>query len=490
MERRSHVSADTLRVRAAGVGSAAVGFTTARWPWHGAELLSFLLIGAGVFLAGEAEDISRLLWKRPVKRARKTKETPDSADLSGSTAATKREARDEGRGKEERPRRPLVARGLAEIALVIASGFAVCCVAPPQHGGEDLWTKVIEIVRGWQPGQPGPMPPVAGPVVPQGPVTLQLDPALQAAVMAYLTKPAAAQGSAAGGMSGVELVLLLLIAGALIALLLKKPKEAAVVGAAALSAAAIKEADHLSRMEMFSYWTVTGAYVLVSVVALVWLMSLMQSRMKLAGEAARARNAGGDGQATALVTHTEAAAEDKRKKTKEAGDPLLAAVVSVVILLWTVVVVGYRGEETKQQPEPPVQPPVTTTSMIEMLPTTLAATVRFGQGEPKTLDAGEHAAAELAETARLREDLERLGAPGDELLLLGSADCTSYKANDAGNDALARRRAEKVSASVKATAERKGIFVQPAALTQHRACRNSPDQRTVFPILLKPAMAK
>lgn len=511
-------------VRAAGIGSATVGFMLARYASGAVQPWSFWLIGVGVFFAGEADVVSRMVWREPrrAKKAKVRKEevagaaatdtpsnlpdspsspgwpgSPGSPDSPSSPSSPGRlsEAKVE-RGKAERPR-PLVGRGVVEIGLLIASMFAACCVAGPQHGGDDdMRGKLMEILQtGKAPVQPAVPPPgpVQGAGVPgvgvpgaglqgggvqgggvQGPITLQLDPALQAALMGYLTRPAPSQGTGwSGWVSGVGLLMLLIAAGVVV-VLLKKPKEAAVVGAAGLSAAAIKWADHLSRMGPHAYgWTV-AAYLVVSAAAVGWLGHLIAWRMK------RAR---------VVPVAEPAAAARERGKEKEGGDPLLAAAVSVVILLWTAVMVGSRAVEHAEvtgtgEVKTPVQPNAPVAEATEMVPTTLLATARFAAGDPK---GALHPEAEWEQTARLREDLERMGGRGDELLLLGSADCTSYRGDSMGkNDALAQRRADAVLASVKATADAKGIFVATAPLTQHKACRESPDQRTVFPILLKP----
>jgi hypothetical protein len=85
---------------------------------------------------------------------------------------------------------------------------------------------------------------------------------------------------------------------------------------------------------------------------------------------------------------------------------------------------------------------------------------------------------------------------GDILLLVGSADCTSYRTGKGAgenknetNTLLATERADKIEGELNEDAQKYGVEIRKKPLPQYNRCAEAGDLRAMFPFLIHPGSA-
>jgi hypothetical protein len=266
---------------------------------------------------------------------------------------------------------------------------------------------------------------------------------------------------------GVSLLVLLLIGlgVALVLMFRKSPETAAPLGAVGLAATAIKEAEHLSRLDMSSFRFAEWAFiVLLGIFALLacWKIWISFRNHVITSSA---------------LTSTTSATPPTRSKPENEGkskiESPLSLFFSALVLLWALLVICYRQKESI-----PVQPPAPISSELLLPPIT-----GFIAGNSKYLDKNRILEQVTQQTIQKhKSDIK----PEDLLLLLGSADCTAVrKSLRKTNGDFASERADEVTDIVKGMKLLPEDHVIPMPLYQHESCKESADLRAVFPVLIK-----
>jgi hypothetical protein len=255
------------------------------------------------------------------------------------------------------------------------------------------------------------------------------------------------------GISG--LVLLIVALGVLAVLLFRKrPESAAPLGAVGLAATAIKEAEHLARLDTISYRIAEGAFVL-----------LLAGFAFLAWQKIRNPETG---------SHSAQGEEGKGKIESP-----LSLLFSVLVLLWALIAVCYRYEHTPAPGSPPPHHEV-----VKLDPRLLPSVHGFVAKKWDTLtskQSNREVAGEMVRAAR-----DKGAQPDDLLVLLGSADCTAvHTPKELTNKALAQNRAEWLKGGIESTRAFSADHVIAESLYQNEKCTESADLRAVFPVLIK-----
>jgi hypothetical protein len=257
---------------------------------------------------------------------------------------------------------------------------------------------------------------------------------------------------------GVSALVLLLIALAVAVVLMirKRPETAAPLGTLGLAATAIKEAEHLSRLDTTSYRIAEFAFA-----ALLFLFAWL---------AWKKLNAPAPG-----VILPQDAREDGKSKVESP----LSLLFSALVLLWALLAICYRYQGMTVQPVPaPAHEKVTLGFRL------LPSVPGFVSGKTDQLKSGkspDEVAREIVQEAH-----DKGAQPDDLLLLLGSADCTAVrKPDELSNQTLANKRAEGLAGIIDSMKVFAVNHVNSRSLHQGERCTGSDDLRAVFPVLIK-----
>jgi hypothetical protein len=256
------------------------------------------------------------------------------------------------------------------------------------------------------------------------------------------------------GISALALLLIAVAVG-IVFMLRKRPETAAPLGALGLAATAIKEAEHLARLDTTSYRIAECSFVLLLLVFAV----LAALRIFIPEPVPPAPVAG--------------------EKEKAKVESPLSLMFSALVLLWALLAICYRQQSAAITPAPPTTPQKTTVDyrLLRTVP-------GFVFGSSDQLISGKS----LQTVARdvVREAHEKGAQPDDILLLLGSADCTAVrKPGELSNQALASNRATGLAAIVDSLNQFSPDHVKADSLHQGDRCTKSSDLRAVFPLLIK-----
>jgi len=440
--------------------------TSMAWP--------LLLLGSTLFVVGESESLARL-WLRfwNSEESSNSDEVLNASGVSGLAARMKRKSD----LLEEQKKATHDARRLM-IVLALLGAFGIGFLAGRGGEGSDRSVRDATTVRLCEElqGCLTKLTENSSPKSGAGPAVLAIDPELRQALLDFLkSAPAARQDTLSGrSLLIMQILLLVFVAGALVWLLRKHPSAAPAVGAAALAAAVIANPDKFSRVDSSMYWMLCRLYGWSTAAGFAIIFALLVRHL--------VKDRFGTRSSTA-----EAKTNSPRPEKKEGNssgdkmvDALLAAAFSLVVLVWAVVMVAFHTEPDK----PNVLPkPVASQRQIERL----SAEPKFVKSEPKPLG--------NAEVDELGKQLRREAKPGDRLLLLGSADCTPFRAGknpidrkkaETKNDELATQRAEKIEAMLASSLKDDRIEVIARALPQHTGCKEAADLRAVYSFLIPP----
>jgi hypothetical protein len=283
---------------------------------------------------------------------------------------------------------------------------------------------------------------------------VQLNPELERAMVDFFNNPSM-RGNGLSLFGAIPWITVLLVAIAAIVLALaakEHPSAAPVLGVIPLSIAVIEHAEKLSRLD-------ESVFVQVCAIALVVALALILLPFSRLGR---------DGDRADVSTRGE-----KRKV-----DSLPVMGFSLLVLVFVLVYLGYR-----QKPEEktncsvcaggtPPSAPASSKLQID----SLSATPLFDPGPHGHLRGSDE------QLKRILENTQK----GDTILLLGSADCTSYTG---GNAKLAQDRADTIKRALESEAKTGNVDVEARALKQHDACKAADQLRAVFPVLIRPQSA-
>jgi hypothetical protein len=258
-----------------------------------------------------------------------------------------------------------------------------------------------------------------------------------------------------GRISVIVLLAAAAITAAIVLIVRKRPSTAAPIGAVGLASAAIKYADHLSRLDAASYQIVLYLFIaVVSALVVLGILELLKWGTPSDTETQPANRGG--------------ATEERRKVESP-----LNTLFSIAVLVWAILVICYRTETKSPKPASKT----VSYKLLEPIYGFETYSTRI-----PGLGSGSDPVKALAREASLEIEA------GDKLLLLGSADCTAIrKKNEMTNKQLAEGRADAV-----ASALRNENFMDPGGITasslyQHEACNQSANMRAVFPVLIQQA---
>jgi hypothetical protein len=266
-------------------------------------------------------------------------------------------------------------------------------------------------------------------------------------------------GSTIFGISALAL-LLIGLAVAIVFMVRKRPETAAPLGTLGLAATAIKEAEHLSRVDVGSYRIAEWSFVLLLVAFAVlafWKIAHSDNTPPPAP--------GVEG-------------KSKLESPSKVESPL-SLLFSALVLLWALLAICYRQEHA---PVPPTPPPANQKPIVGYR--VLPAIPGFVPGRSDQLKSGKglHAVAQEI----VQEAHDRGARPDDMLVLLGSADCTAVrKPKELSNQALASNRATGLAAAVDSLKQFSPDHVKAESLHQGDSCTGSADLRAVVPLLIK-----
>ena len=216
------------------------------------------------------------------------------------------------------------------------------------------------------------------------------------------------------GVAGIVVVVLIVAAIIVAGRVAKEhPATAVPLGAAGLAGAAIKEADHLSRLDPATFYGVLGLFAAAGVFAVLfgWRQTMP----------------GAHGPVDAA-----AAGEPNRPAAAKVVESPMNILFSIAILLWALMMVCYRA------PAKPEIKPVGQPAGTKVTATMLPAITAFSPYSQAVSNQGP-AIASLASSA-----MAQGARSGDVLILLGSADCQAIHAPGDSNEMLAKRRANAV----------------------------------------------
>jgi preprotein translocase subunit SecG len=255
---------------------------------------------------------------------------------------------------------------------------------------------------------------------------------------------------------GVLIVVIAAAAGLLAWVVRKRPSTAAPLGATGLAVAAIKNADHLSRLGRFSFGLLLILFALV--VAALLFFCFMQRGNSSAKDTEE--TGGGNG-------------EDEKKVVESP----LNITFSLAVLLWAAIIVAYRAEK------PPSPTKGSTPTAGQTVSEKLLSPVSGFQ--PYSSDVSKISKQYPEPISTLMSEVSMADPkPGDLLLLLGSADCTAIRKRRMTNGDLALYRAAAVQ-KILQDQLRDSVRIEAKSLHQHESCSQSEDLRAVFPVLIQ-----
>ena len=336
---------------------------------------------------------------------------------------------------------------LAGIAFLVTMGFGLLLVSQIQASQRqsDEMKKLdaaIAALRQQQQRPPGGA---------QGSSFVQLNPELEKAMLGYFSNSSArANGVSLFGTIPWITVLLVAIAAIVLALAAKEhPSAAPVLGVIPLAIAVIEHAEKLSRLDTRSFWIVFLVFIAIAL-ALIGLPFFGFDR---------------DGGPADVSVRGE----------KKKVDSLPVMGFSLLVLLFVLVYLGYRQQPQQKESclvcVAPGPPPTAATSKLQI--DLIDRTPLFDPGPQEHFRGSEEQLKQILENTH----------EGDTLLLLGSADCTSYTG---GNAKLAEERANVIKKALESDADKRKVDIEARALKQHDGCKAAAQLRAVFPVLIRP----
>ena len=332
---------------------------------------------------------------------------------------------------------------LAAIAFLVTMGFGLLLVSQiqaSQRQSDEMKTLNAAIAALQQQQRP----PGGAP----GSSFIQLNPELEKALLGYFND-SSTRGNGVSLFGAIPWITVLLVAIAAIVLALaakEHPSAAPVLGVIPLAIAVIEHAEKLSRLDARSFWVVFAVFIGIASV-LIWF--------------------GRDGDSADVSVGGE----------KKKVDSLPVMGFSLLVLLFVLVYLGYRQPEQKGNCPicvTPGPPPTPAMSKLQIDP--IDHTPLFDPGPHERFRGSEEQLKQILENTH----------EGDTLLLLGSADCTSYTG---GNAKLAQERANVIKRALESDADKRKVDIEARALKQHDACKAAAQLRAVFPVLIRPVSA-
>ncbi|HWW97534.1 MAG TPA: hypothetical protein VNY74_07545 [Edaphobacter sp.] len=332
---------------------------------------------------------------------------------------------------------------LAAIAFLVTMGFGLLLVSQiqaSQRQSDEMKTLDAAIAALQQQRPPGGAP---------GGSFVQLNPELEKAMLKYFDDSSTrANGVSLFGAIPWITVLLVAIAAIVLALAAKEhPSAAPVLGVIPLAIAVIEHAEKLSRLDAGSFWVVFAVFIAIAFTLIWW---------------------GRDGDSA------DVSARGEKKKV----DSLPVMGFSLLVLLFVLVYLGYRQQPEQKGSCPicvtPGPPPTPAMSKLQIDP--IDQTPLFDPGLHEHFRGSEEQLKQILKNTR----------EGDTLLLLGSADCTSYTGENAK---LAQDRANTIKKALESDANKGKVDIEARALKQHDSCKAADQLRAVFPVLIRPVSA-
>jgi hypothetical protein len=388
------------------------------------------LLGLGMILAGLPEIF--LGWNR-FDRGRRGSRPFRTGVATGRMTGMKRN----GPGE--------IMAWLAAIAFLVTMGFGLLLVSQIQASQRqsDEMKKLDAAIAALQ-QQQQQRPPGGAP----GGSFVQLNPELEKAMLGYFNDSStrANEVSLFGAIPWIT-VLLVAIAAIVLALAAKEhPSAAPVLGVIPLAIAVIEHAEKLSRLDAGSFWVVFAVFIAIAFTLIWW---------------------GRDGDSADVSVRGE----------KKKVDSLPVMGFSLLVLLFVLVYLGYRQQPEQKGSCPicvtPGPPPTPAISKLQIDP--IEHTPLFDPGH-------EHFRGSEEQLKQILKNTHE----GDTLLLLGSADCTSYTE---GNAKLAQERADTIKKALESDADKRKVDIEARALKQHDSCKAADQLRAVFPVLIRPVSA-
>ena len=333
---------------------------------------------------------------------------------------------------------------LVGIAVLVTLGFGLLVVSQIQASRiqNDEIRKLETAITALQQHSPGGAPISS---------FVQLNPELERAMVDFFNDPSR-RGNGVSLFGAIPWITVLLVAIAAIVLALaakEHPSAAPVLGVIPLAIAVIEHAEKLSRLDLISFWIVFGLFLLIALGLIAFPFS---------------RWGKGDDRADVSI-----------RGEKKQVDSLPVMGFSLLVLLFVLVFLGYRqGPEEKANCPVCVAggpPPAPATSKLQI--EALSHTPLFDPGPHDHFRDSDEQVKQILENTR----------EGDTLLLLGSADCTSYSG---GNAKLAQDRADRIKRALQGDADKRKVDIEARALKQHDACKAADQLRAVFPVLIRP----
>jgi hypothetical protein len=393
-------------------------------------IAALALLGLGMILTGLPEIFfgwGRFAWSRGKSRPFRT----------GVTTGRRTEMKRNGPGE--------MMAWLVGIAVLVTMGFGLLLVSQVQASriqNDEIRKLETAIAALQQQHSPGGAP--ASSVV-------QLNPKLERAMLDFLSNPAT-RGNGLSLFGAIPWITVLLVAIAAIVLALaakEHPSAAPVLGVIPLAIAVVEHAEKLSRLD-------EKIFLFVMLVFLSIALGLIAFPFSKWGK--------GDDRADVSV-------RGERKKV----DSFPVMGFSLLVLVFVLVFLGYRqGPEEKANCPVCVAggpSPVAAGSKLQI--EALSHTPLFDPGPHDHFRGSDEQVNQILENTR----------EGDTLLLLGSADCTSYSG---GNAKLAQDRADRIKRALQGDADKRKVDIEARALKQHDACKAADQLRAVFPVLIRP----
>jgi len=329
-----------------------------------------------------------------------------------------------------------------------------------------------------------PTPTISGPSAP----ALALDPELRAATLKFLQLGDPQEPKAPGiPLSWIGFAVGAALLAVIIFALHRRADGAAAAGIFALATSALAYANNVARLDPDTYWRVVCVLaILAALIALICWGAILR-------RPAQAQPALPDPQGQAIDEEdhrprgfwNKIAGSLKRLLPSPKGDnkaseaPLVIALLPFV-LLFVFCLVAYgakRPEPGGATTKPPIAPIPKPTKVLAQ---PVGKPFQFPPGVPSPPDsAGKPSPDFDSELNELRAQLGELHAhPGDQILLVGMADCTPIRG---GNDALARRRIDAIGNLLNSYATQNQLSIARLAVPQSDRCGRSAAQRAVIP---------
>lgn len=321
-----------------------------------------------------------------------------------------------------------------------------------------------------------------------GATSLQVDPVLREAVLKYLAQQTTSKGSSSPSLW----LIILIVAGAaamVIFALRKRPDGAATIGVTALAGTALKYADHVSRVDPKTYVEVVIALSILSgLIAVVcgiqaWRAAKPTQEHATGGE--QEQKTGQELEGKGFWDAFRTWLFHRKSEGKEPESPLVIALLAF-LLLFTFCIVAY---EPKKEVDASTSSP-----KVAVAVESLGTRFLFEKGSPlRELQApalrqnsnpgGPRFDSQL-ETVR-REIAAFRPHPGDQIILVGMADCTSFSG---GNSKLAMARTDHISGLLSSYAKNLGVNIVQLPLPQSEICKPYDQQRAVVPYFARIAL--